>query len=61
LPADRWQQIESLCHAALARPAGERAAFLTEACGDDAALRAEVESLLAGVESTPSFLESPRP
>ena len=56
---DRWQRVESLCHAALARPAGERATFLTEACGDDEALRAEVESLLAGAEGSPSFLETP--
>ncbi|HSC30050.1 MAG TPA: protein kinase, partial [Vicinamibacterales bacterium] len=56
---DRARRIESLCHAALARPAGERGAFLAEACGDDAALRAEVESLIAGAESAPSFLESP--
>jgi eukaryotic-like serine/threonine-protein kinase len=56
--ADRWRRIESLCHAALARPAGERAAFLAETCGDDATLRAEVESLLAGAESAPAFLEN---
>jgi serine/threonine protein kinase len=43
----------------LARAAGDRAAFLVEACGDDASLRAEVESLLAGAESAPSFMEIP--
>jgi hypothetical protein len=59
LSADRWRRIESLCHAALARPAGERAAFLAEACGGDAELRAEVESLVAPAESSPSFLETP--
>ncbi len=32
---------------ALSRPEGEREAFLAEACGDDLALRREVESLLA--------------
>lgn len=36
--------------------AGARAAFLAEACGDDAALRAEVEPL-AQAESSPSFFE----
>ena len=56
---DRWRRIESLCHAALARPSVERQAFLDETCGDDAALRAEVESLLAGAESSPWFLERP--
>jgi eukaryotic-like serine/threonine-protein kinase len=42
---DRWREIERLYHAALERSAEERAAFLTEACGNDAALRQEVESL----------------
>ena len=55
---DRWHRVESLCHAALARTPDERAAFLAEACADDTALRAEVESLLAGAESS-SFLEMP--
>ena len=44
---DRWRQIEDLCHAALACPAEERAAFLAEACAGDDALQREVESLLA--------------
>jgi Tol biopolymer transport system component len=56
---DRWRQVESLCHAALARSVSERAAFLVEACGADAALRAEVESLIAQAASSPSFLEAP--
>ena len=34
-------------------------AFLADACGGDASLRAEVDSLIAGAESTPSFLETP--
>ena len=42
----RWQQIERLYHAALARPSAQRAAFLAEACADDEAVRREVESLL---------------
>ena len=29
---DRWRQVEDLCHAALARAAEERAAFLATAC-----------------------------
>ena len=41
------------------RPASERAAFLAEACADDEELRREVESMLAGAESTPAFLERP--
>ncbi|MEM6457431.1 MAG: hypothetical protein AAF772_20255, partial [Acidobacteriota bacterium] len=44
---ERWRQIDALFHDALAQPAAARAAFLADACGDDDALRAEVESLLA--------------
>jgi serine/threonine protein kinase len=40
------QQAKDLFLEALDRPPDARAAFLDEACGDDAALREEVESLL---------------
>ena len=43
---ERWQRIETLCHAALARDALDRAVFLTAACGSDEALRRDVEALL---------------
>jgi Tol biopolymer transport system component len=55
---ERWSATERIFHAALERPAETRAAFLAEACGDDAELRREVESLLEGVSST-GFLEQP--
>ena len=45
--ADRWRHVEELCQAALDRSVGERESFLSSACGGDAALRQEVESLLA--------------
>ena len=44
--SSRWAEIERLYHAALEHDAGERAAFLAHACGDDDALRQEVASLL---------------
>ena len=59
LITDRWRRIESLCHAALARPAQDRAAYLAEACGADEALREEVESLVAEGDAAASFLELP--
>jgi eukaryotic-like serine/threonine-protein kinase len=59
LTADRWRQLEALCHGALARPSAERGAFLATACGGDEALRAEAESLLAQAASAESFLEQP--
>ena len=41
---ERWRQVQDLCHAALARPAEDRAAFLATACAGDDVLRREVES-----------------
>ena len=43
---ERWQQVERLYHAARDEAPEARAAFLAEACGGDAALRRDVESLL---------------
>src|SRR5499426_1490818 len=42
----RWQQIETLYHAALERALVRRAAFLADACADDSGLLREVEELL---------------
>ena len=56
---ERWQQVGELFHRALERSAGERSRFLDDACGD-AALRAEVESLLAHHEdSSPPVVPTP--
>jgi|KBSSwiStaDraftv2_1062776.scaffolds.fasta_scaffold25196_2 Tol biopolymer transport system component len=43
----RWATVERLYHAARARDADARAAFLAEACAGDEDLRREIESLLA--------------
>ncbi|HSP62253.1 MAG TPA: hypothetical protein VLQ90_04655, partial [Pyrinomonadaceae bacterium] len=59
LKADRWQQIDRLFHATLACAPEQRAGFLSQACGDDEALRAEVESLLRAHEQDGSFLDLP--
>ena len=56
---ERWKRIEELYHAARARPAAERAAFLANACSDDEAMRRNVESLLAASESDDGFLAEP--
>ncbi|MGE0556518.1 MAG: protein kinase, partial [Gemmatimonadales bacterium] len=56
---NRWRRLESLCLDALDLPSGERSGFLDRACGDDPALRGEVESVLREVERDPSFLERP--
>jgi eukaryotic-like serine/threonine-protein kinase len=57
MTSNRADRLTSLYHAALERPAAERASFLVQACGGDNALRAEVESLLA--YDAGSFLEAP--
>src|SRR5688500_3227791 len=57
--AERWQQVEQLYHDAMERAAGERAAFLAEACAGDERLRREVESLLAYEDRAENFIESP--
>ncbi|MGH9942954.1 MAG: protein kinase domain-containing protein [Pyrinomonadaceae bacterium] len=54
---ERWQQLERLYQAALERAAGERSAFLEQACAGDEQLRREVERLIASHESQDSFLQ----
>jgi eukaryotic-like serine/threonine-protein kinase len=53
---ERWQQVADLYDAAIEREPEARRAFLAEACGDDADLRREVESLLAH-EHTPVVVD----
>jgi hypothetical protein len=55
---DRWSATERIFHAALEQPPAARAAFLAEACGDDSALRRDVQSLLDEASST-GFLAQP--
>jgi serine/threonine protein kinase/Tol biopolymer transport system component len=57
--ADRWHRLETVVHAALERPADERAAFLAEACGDDEALRQEAASLVERDARADGFLAAP--
>jgi serine/threonine protein kinase len=56
---ERYQRIKELFHSALERPADDRAAFLAEACGDDAALLAKVEALIAADEQPGDFMNAP--
>src|SRR5581483_1789047 len=56
---DRLQKIEELFHAARELEPQQRAGFLSQACADDPALRAEVESLLAEHEEPGGFIDSP--
>ncbi|HMF55568.1 MAG TPA: protein kinase, partial [Pyrinomonadaceae bacterium] len=56
---ERWQEVKDIFHAALEREAGQRSAFLSEACGEDSSLRQEVESLISSHEQDGSFIDSP--
>lgn len=52
---NRWHQVSRLYHDGLGRAEEERAAFLHDACGDDEALRRDVESLLVQERSGKAF------
>lgn len=56
---ERWKQIDDLIQATLELPEPERISFLRNACGDDDALKQEVESLINARRNAGSFLESP--
>jgi len=53
---ERWHEVDRLFAEALDRSPVERPAFLEAACAGDAALRREVERLLAADEKGAGFL-----
>ena len=57
--AERRRVIDDICDAALERDESERAAFVAGACGDDEALRREVEALLSHARAADAFLAAP--
>lgn len=59
MTAKHWPRIKEVFCSALERDPGLRPAFLESACESDAALRTEVESLLAAYEAEPGFIEGP--
>ena len=56
---ERYEQVRELFLAVRAKSLAERVEFLTQACGGDYALRAEVESLLESNADADSFLQEP--
>jgi serine/threonine protein kinase len=52
-----WEKVKGIFTAALEQPVAMRGHFLAESCGDDEALRGEVESLLAAHEEPKNLLE----
>ena len=57
--AERYTRIQELFDAVVELPPDERTVALEKQCGDDAALRQEVEALLAADAETTSFGEQP--
>jgi eukaryotic-like serine/threonine-protein kinase len=56
---DQWKRIKHVAVGAMAEPQLARASFLAEQCGDDTALRQEVEALLASADEAQSLFEPP--
>ncbi len=54
----RWRRVEEICGGALERRGDDRTAFVAVACGDDEALRREVEALLVHASSAETFLDT---
>jgi eukaryotic-like serine/threonine-protein kinase len=52
--SEKWEQMKELFASALELPAGEREAFLRQACGGDDSLVAELQALLSAHDSDPS-------
>jgi tetratricopeptide (TPR) repeat protein/tRNA A-37 threonylcarbamoyl transferase component Bud32/TolB-like protein len=59
MPNDRWMLVKDVLGSALEAAPGRRAAVLDARCGNDTALRAEVESLLGAYADASAFLETP--
>ena len=57
--SERDRKLQEICSAALQRDASMRTDFIREACGDDAILRHEAESLLGYAQKLDGFLETP--
>src|SRR4051794_19276800 len=57
MQTEQWEKVKEVFTAAVELPAPQRETFLAESCGADAALRAEVDSLLAAHEEPKNVLE----
>ena len=63
---ERWRQLKGVLADALEREPGERSRYLAEACGDDAELRGDVESLIRAeahglIPTDPGVVPAPPP
>src|SRR5437870_5617642 len=56
---EQWERIKQIFDAALDQAPRDRAVFVQSSCGEDSAIRSEVERLLADHERASGFLEPP--
>ena len=56
---ERWQQAKEIFSRAIQYEPTLRSDFLTQVCGEDEAMRIEVESLIAAHQEPGSFIDSP--
>jgi serine/threonine protein kinase len=56
---DDWPRVKPILEAALEREGADREAYLADACGTDAVLRARIDRLLASAPRVGAFLETP--
>src|ERR1041385_4260263 len=54
---ERWQQLKQIFQSALERDPAERSAFLHQACGGNAELRKDVESLISSHDQAGDSIE----
>jgi hypothetical protein len=59
IPRDVWKTLEPLLDAALELPADRRVAFIAGACGNDSALQARLEALVADADQADPVLDQP--
>ncbi len=59
MESDQWHRVAELFDQAKSIAPSRRGAFLDNACGADAELRSEIDSLLKYEVDSTSFLESP--
>lgn len=59
MPAERWQRAKDVFGRASELPPAARGVFVSRACGEDRALRRQIESLLSADDDAGTFLERP--
>ncbi len=57
MSTEAWERMKGLFQQALEQPRSERSSFLSKVCGDDADLRAHIESMLEAHERDDGFLD----